>query len=967
MEKNKKKKSGKKPVIAWSGISAVLLAGLIVGNRLAFMYSPIISTYLGQATDKIVETEGSGSEDTEYYKSEYKEKELVKAGEKLCQEIAAEGIVLLKNDNNVLPLGADKKVSLFSESSVDFVYGGTGSGAVDTSTAPTLKKAFESAGYEVNPTLWDFYKGNHRYFERDSQVLLGDSLTGSWKINECSYSNYTDEVKASYADYNDAAIVTISRIGGEGGDLASESTGEGNDHLLQLTTEEKELFEALENDSNFSEVIVIVNSSNPMELGWLNDYSKIHAAVWMGSAGQTGLYALADVFTGDVVPSGHLVDIYAADAKSSPAMQNAGHHAYTNASSYNLGDKYDDYVVYQEGIYVGYRYYETRYADAVMGSGNAGDFNYDEEVVYPFGYGLSYTTFGYDNFKLTDNGDSYTVSVDVTNTGDVAGKAVAQFYYQAPYISESGIERSAIELGGFDKSEDVITPGATVTLTADIEKEALKAYDYANAGTYVMQGGDYYFTVGEDSHNAVQNILAKQGYEVENGNADLADSVQIDEDLTTYATTSETGYEVINQFADADLNNKGISVTYLSRSDWENTFPTEQVIEANDEIVAEQAMKTAADIEATDEAMPTTGAENGMQAIMLVGKDYDDPDWDKLLDNLTFDEMQEIIRIGGYRTTGASSINMKTVGDQDGPAGISATLVGGGTKCMAYPSEIMLGASFNKSLAYEMGKLIGEDALHADSDGRSIVGWYAPSVNIHRTPFSGRNYEYYSEDGYMSGIFAANVMNGAEEKGAVCFLKHFAFNDQETDRMGISVWGNEQAFREIYLEPFEVALKNSNATALMSSMNRIGSVWTGASYNLLTEVLRNEWGFEGRVLSDYNGSTAYSVYQSIYGALEAGNDQMLNTSTSLYQLTDGQNNAAVVNLMRKACHNILYSVINSAAMNGISTNVMVVSITPQWQYWLMIFDGVVGVLIVVSGILVFRNYRKSKNTIEIEE
>lgn len=555
----------------------------------------------------------------------------------------------------------------------------------------------------------------------------------------------------------------------------------------------------------------------------------------------------------------------------------------------------------------------------------------------------------------------------MTNTGDVAGKAVAQFYYQAPYISESGIERSAIELGGFDKSEDVIAPGATVTLTADIEKESLKAYDYADKGTYIMQGGDYYFTVGEDSHNAVQNILAKQGYEVENGNADLADSVKIDEDLTTYATTSETGYEVTNQFADADLNNKGISVTYLSRSDWENTFPTEQLIEANDEIVAEQEMKTAADIEAGDEAMPTMGAENGMQAIMLVGKDYDDPDWDKLLDNLTFDEMQEIIRIGGYRTTGASSINMKTVGDQDGPAGISATLVGGGTKCMAYPSEIMLGASFNKSLAYEMGKLIGEDALHADSDGRSIVGWYAPSVNIHRTPFSGRNYEYYSEDGYMSGIFAANVMNGAEEKGTVCFLKHFAFNDQETDRMGISVWGNEQAFREIYLEPFEVALKNSNATALMSSMNRIGSVWTGASYNLLTEVLRNEWGFQGRVLSDYNGSTAYSVYQSVYGALEAGNDQMLNTSTSLYVLSDAQNNAAVANLMRTACHNILYSVINSAAMNGISTNVMVVSITPQWQYWLMILDVVVGALIVISGILVFRNYRKSKNTIEIEE
>ncbi len=766
-------------------------------------------------------------------------------------------MVLLENNTmesgeKALPLREnERKVHFFSMSSFDFITGGVGSGSIDDSSALRLNDVFDQAGFQVNKTLWDYYYSRYRYDQRSYEQERQGMATGSWLIKDTHPDTFSPEAKASYADVgpDDVAITVIGRIGGEGADLPhykyyENSVDEGNEHILQLTTIEKALLTEVGN-KNFGKHIVIINTSNPMELDWVhNEAYGIDAVITVSTVGQAGLPAIPKILTGETNPSGRLVDTWAFDALSSPAAQNLGKLSFTNHQDFGLGEQYNDYVVYQEGIYVGYRYYETRYYDKMCNQGNAGNYDYDTTVQYPFGYGLSYTDFNLSNFSATKDGNGdYVLCVDVTNAGTVSGKTSVQFYMSAPYLPESGIERAAVELVEFDKT-DILEPGATQTLTVTVPRSYLKAYDASGEGQYVLQGGDYYFTAAFNAHQATQDVLAAKEGMTDLCAAPLAQKDTVAEDTEGYKTSTQTGYAIHNQFASADLNNLGYDITYLTRSNWTGTFPKTQILEVNQAIVDQQTYWSIEDVPVDPDAKaPTLGGEATVTAVQLMGKAYDDPLWDELLDCITYDEMEYFLRVGGYRTSAISSIAFNAIGDQDGPAGISATLIGGGTTCMSYPSEATLAATFNKSLCDKFGRLIGEDGLHATSTNRQIAGWYAPAINIHRTPFSGRNYEYYSEDVVMSGLMAARVMNAVHEKGIVCFLKHFAFNDQESNRNGLNVFGHEQSLREIYLRPFEIALANcedNSCTAIMSSYNRIGGTWTGASKELLTNVLRGE-------------------------------------------------------------------------------------------------------------------------------
>lgn len=946
----KKKMSNKAFAAVGTSAIAILLAALMIGNYFALTYSSIISSFLGHDTYKVIHADSASNEDTEYFKAEYASAEdFAEASAELAREIQAEGMVLIKNEDQAMPLGENKRISLFSESSVDLIYGGTGSGAIDTRTVMNLKQAFESIGYTVNPTLWDFYSGNHEQYKRTIPSNL-PNVDHGYHVNECPVSEYTQEVKDSYKQYNDAAIVVISRSGGEGLDLIT-STEMPDGNYLALTEEERDMLEMIQNDPAFDQIIVLLNVCNPLELGFLEEYSKIKACLWIGNLGQCGIESMVKAFNGEVNPSGRLVDTYAYDAFSSPAMQNFGEtNVFLNGDEVpELGGLYGNepgniYVTYAEGIYVGYKYYETRYEDVVLGQGNAGDYDYAQQVAYPFGYGLSYTNFQYDGFKVTEQDDHFTATLNVTNTGDVAGKDVVQIYMQSPYTDydrTNGVEKASVQLVGFEKTA-LLAPGESETVTIEIEKSLMKAYDSHNAKTYIVDAGDYYFAFGVNAHDAMNNILAAKGKTVADGMTDNGDEsftyrhTESKLDTTTYAT-SETGYAITNQFDDVDLNYYEGSVeggvTYLSRNDWSGTFPTQVKVTATEQMIAEMT-KTGMDAD-PDAEMPVTGADNGISLISLKGIDFDDPRWEPLLDEVTIDEMYNLVRVGGYHTEAVASVGKPATTDRDGPQGISGTLgttTGLGVSSVSYSGEIVMASSWNKDLLRRIGEMVGEAGLQME-----VYGWYAPAMNIHRTPFSGRNFEYYSEDSYLSGALAAEEVSGAQSKGIFCYIKHFALNDQDAHRYGMNTYANEQSIREIYLYPFEQAISKGGSTALMTSYNRIGTRWTAAHPGLITEVLRNEWGFHGTVLTDW----ASMFYMEIGIGLQAGNDQWLNTNGDLYTYDNYKNDATFVSALRRATHNILYTAVNSAAMNGIASDTRVVTITPTWQYWLYTLDAVV--------------------------
>jgi beta-glucosidase len=927
-------------------LCAALGVGLVVGNVYAGKYSDLVSVYLDQPTQKVVSTDG---EKAEYFTSDFtsddeRQDYLASVGTRISQE----GITLVENDG-ALPLAAGAQISVFGQDAVDPVYGGGGAGSVDPAKAVSLESSFADAGLEVNPTLWDFYtSGPGKDYRKTTPDVYGE---GEFNVNEVPQSAYTDEVKASYTEYADAAVVVLGRSGGESGDLA-HTPDEAGATYLQLTGDERDLLQAV--TDSFSTVVVLLNTQNPLELGFLEEYD-VDATLWVGAFGQTGAAAVGQVLTGEVNPSGALVDTYAYDSLSAPSIANLGSYSITNSSI----DRGNQYMVYAEGIYVGYRYYETRYEDVVLGDEQASAFDYTQQVQYPFGHGESYTTFEWSEYAVTESDDEFAVNVTVTNTGDVAGKDIVQVYLQSPYTDydrEHGIEKSAVELAGYAKTS-ALDAGASETVTVTVPKELMKAYDAEGEGTYVVDAGDYYLAAGTDAHVALNNILAAKGKTTADGmdadgDATFAHQVTVgDLDATTYAVSQATGEPITNQFADVDLRRYDEGFTYLSRSDWAGTWPaTYQDGEwtAPEQLLADLEIPSVEDPEATRPGFDTVSEEYGeLNAATLVGEDYDAPSWDALLDQMTVEETDELVRVGGYATKRVDSIGLPGTTDKDGPAGISDTLVGGKSG-MGYPPAIVLASTWNDDLAEEFGAAIGEDSL-----ALGVTGWYGPAMNIHRSPYSGRNFEYYAEDSLLSGKMGAAVVDGAQSKGVLVFMKHFALNDQETNRIGLATFADEQAIRSLYLTPFELTVREGGARGAMASMNRLGARWSGAHAGLMTATLRDEWGFRGVVVTDQASFDVFA-YEDLRAGLAAGTDLWLNTDASLWKLPDEQMTPTVLANMRQAAHNIAYAVAQSNAMNGLSSDSRIVPVTPLWQKALIGADIVIGLLLAGTVFLVTR-------------
>ncbi len=995
----KKKGTGVRKWGILTGVTAVLMIALIIGSTIAFRYTTTINVALDASTYKIIK--GDMDTDTEYFKSDFaSDKERKAYEEKLCATIEAEGAALLKNDNQALPLAKGEKVSLFAHGSVDLMYGGTGSGAVDTKSAPSLKDALTENGIEVNEKLWDFYSSDEMMekYSRKTPEAIADKLEANtqYGVNEAPWSEVEKAASDSFADYGDAAIVVLSRSGGEGADLPSGENGtdadyisgmEGDGNYLALSQEEKDLLaglKALKDKGTFKSIIVLLNSSNAIELDFLNpeicgvDYG-VDSCMWIGDVGQAGINGAGQLLSGAVSPSGSIVDTFCYDNLTNPAMYNFYSQEYPNAEEYKLNTDGSDvqgmYSVYQEGIYLGYRYYETRYEDAVMGTGNAGSYDYDQTVAYPFGYGLSYTDFAYSDFSVAETDDGFDVTVTVKNTGDTySGKKSVQVYFQSPYTDydkENGIEKASAELCGFAKTKE-LAPGASEKVTIHVDKKELRTYDSNNAKTYILDAGNYYFTVAEGAHEAVNNILAAKGFTPENaknmdeaGNAALTykwNNAKLD--TTTFAKSEATGTEITNLFDEADPNKSSDApgeVTWLSRSDWEGTFPTKPVeLKVNDKL-AESLVFTRYDGSLADSVeMPTMGADNGLALASLIGADYDDPKWDDLLDQLTFEEMVNTITLGFHNTAAVPSIGKTATKDENGPQGLTAALTGG-KSAMCYTSEDVMAATFNKELMEDVGRCIGEDCL-----AMGYSGLYGPGVNMHRTAYSGRNFEYYSEDPFISGEICAAEVQGIQSKGVYVYLKHVALNDSESSRRGVNTWLNEQSAREIYLEVADKAIVDGGAWCTMNGFNRWGSTWCGSYEALQTDYLRGELGMRGMSITDYSGS---SKYMDMCDGLIAGTDiwdspdQTIHTKNAQKYEKD----AYIVTEMREAMHNILYTVVNSNAMNGLSGADRLKPITPWWQTALFAAIGLFAVLTVVNAVMLGRAIKRKKANANLAE
>lgn len=963
-------------------VNGVLLCVPIAGNSLSLVF--------GGERAKITEDLRDTLYDREYASKE----EAFTAARDFVIDVAAEGITLLKNEENALPIAAGEKISVFGKNSVDLVYSGSGSAGSLERSANTLYESLEAAGITYNETLKSFYEDDSKSGEgrpANPAMTSGQRLSG-FATGETPCSAYTDEVKESYSAYGDAALVVISRIGGEGFDLPQTMAAEfgssepiegarsAEDHYLQLDANERDLLEYVK--ENFSKVIVVLNIGSTMEIEELRQDEGIDAILWMGFPGDTGVMALGQILTGmtpdgeQISPSGHTVDTWVVDYKKDPTWYNTGVYGseFGNRYLYEGEETGYAFVNYEEGIYSGYRYYETRgYEETRADASSAW---YEENVSYPFGYGLSYTSFAWDVEFLTKEGSNITsedtleVSVTVKNTGDHAGKDVVQLYYSAPYDYENdAIEKAYVVLGDFVKTE-LLAPGEEQTVTLSLPVADMKSYDYADANKngfagYELEAGDYEIKIASDSHtcqaSAVYTLAEDVQYrQVENAEGQLV--------------------TVENRFDDVSAGIYGDTTyqSYMTRKDFAGTipsaYPTEErrTLTAETKEVLDQTLKrkwTGTDAgepwEVTDADPLTTPVNKGLSlADMLydengtyVGKaDFDDERWETLLDEISLDEMKALVGFGAFRTGAVSgvdnAVNKPATTDGDGPSGftsfISESVIYG---TCGYQAEAVLSATWNLELAQRMGELIGEEGLAGNekSSGQPYSGWYAPAVNIHRSPFGGRNWEYYSEDGLLSGKFAANVIRGAAQKGVYCYVKHFAVNDQETDREynGILVWANEQAMREIYLKPFEIAVKEGNAKGMMSSFNRLGTTWAGGSYALLTEVLRDEWGFHGMVITDYSMNTYTNVDQMI----RAGGDLFLTQDQKTFSMED---DATQITLLRKATKNILYTTVNSNVMSITTDGYRM----PIWKEVMFTVDAVLVVLFGLWGVLAVKKTKK---------
>ncbi len=969
------KKAKRKALGLWKTLAIICLVLTIIlvpANVVLGMFDNTIVALTGGSFWELENED----KDAQYFESDFaSDEEMYKKGDDICYQVEAEGAALLLNKDGALPLSEGDKVSTLSSNSVNLVYGGTGSGNVDASKADDFKTALEKSGLKVNPTLWDFYKtGAGSAYDRSASAGESAVLAGQASIAEVPMDVYTDDVKNSITEYGDAAIITFSRVGGEGYDLAFKEY-----NYLALDDNEKALLKYatdLKADGKIKKIIVLINSSNALQVDFLKDDTyAIDACLWIGGVGISGTNAVTDILAGKVNPSGSLVDTYCYDNYSSPAMQNFVPTTYEGFDGANIPKNASTYMIYQEGIYVGYKYYETHYEDFVMGTGNAGDYAYGNDVAFPFGYGLSYTQFDYSNMEVKYNAetDQFEVSVNVTNIGDMAGKETVQVYSQSPYTEydkENKVEKASVALCGFGKTK-VLEPGHSEIITIYIDKRDLASYDAYGAKTYILDAGDYYLTVATDAHNAVNNTLAAKGYTVENtdgkmdynGDATLAYKWTQDKfDAETYSK-SLNGTEITNQLSNADLNlyeGNDDKITYLSRSDWQGTWPSKEIykIALTKQMIAE-LQDVQYDAENYDKVdMPTLGADNGLTLYDMIGKDYDDPDWDKLLDQLTFDEMVSLIGDSFHWRMPAESVNAPGARDENGPQGLTAAIFGAGLGDIdptAFTSEDVMAATFNTELMYEVGNVIGNNCLAAD-----VVCLYGPGSNTHRTPYGGRNFEYYSEDGFLAGEIGGAEIKAIQDKGVDVVIKHFALNDCEQERLGQAAWVGEQAAREIYLKAFQKPLEECNANGVMTAYTRWGTRWSGSNKPLMTGIMRNEWGNMGMSITD----NVLVNYCNGVDALMAGGvttfDAMLPFIVN--QLPNYENDAVIVTAMREACHHNLYALANSSGMNGIGKDTVVKAITPSILTKILIATIVIAVALVAFVALWILGSKKLRKT-----
>jgi beta-glucosidase len=983
-------------------VSVLSVSGAIsLISAAAWIASPSYKQALDVAWNvKTSDTITVGDDDnanTEYYKSAYSSDEELENDEKeLCSNLEKEGAVLLKNDNNTLPLAKSTKFSLFSTSSVDPVYGGTGSGQVNVNDATTIRKALNSH-FETkctNSTLFDHYKNDLSKYRRVNAATTGGKID-EYKINEAPWSEViTSEVENSFAQYGDVALVVLARSGGEGNDLPMTECSDGyNGDYLHLNQNEMDMLaglKAYKDKGVFKKIVVLLNGSNMIQLDFMTkDTYGIDAALWIGDPGTTGMDGVASILSGDTCPSGRLSETFLNNTKSSPAAINFGLHAYTNSSNgtgeystswvqYNVMGGTDEcnenYMVYQEGIYIGYKYYETRYEDYVTGKGNAGNYQYSDDVAYPFGYGQSYTTFAYSDFSLKENGSNIDFTVTVTNTGEVEGKDSVEIYVQAPYdhTEKNAVEKASVQLAGFTKTKS-LKKGESQTVNVSVKKKDFASYDSEIEKTFILDEGTYYFSVGDGAHDNMNNILAKKGYTVSNtsgrmdsdGNENNVITWDLSKkDTTTAAYSEETGYKITNQFDHADLNKyegtkDSQSITYLTRKDWTGTMPTTYVkLSINDTMWKDGLSSKSEDrkniIKKMEEKyysdvkdVPATSQANGLSAVMFLNREdineetEDAKDWDRLVQQASFSEMDNLIKNGFHKTQVVESLGLPETADENGPQGYTKSLTSGSSG-MGYTSEDIMASTRNLDLVSNMGKDIGEDCRRAASGTDSKVktsGIYGPACNIHRTPYCGRNFEYYSEDSLLTSKTVEPEVNAIQKTGVYVMTKHFALNDQESGRYGISTWANEQSIREIYLRAFEGSVLGGGA-GVMTSFNRIGVTWAGADYALMTTVLRDEWGMKGMAITD---CSVFAGYMDITMGLLAGQD-IWDGSGSAGSLSGYENNAAVVTAMQRATKRIVYSISHSIAMNGIKQNTKFVAITSWWLVILMVCTFVFGII-----------------------
>lgn len=909
----RKMKKSKKYLIRWqAGLGLVAAAAIIVNLILTGPMYSMVSLATGG---------GKVSEEN------------VASATQLCEDIADEGIVLLDNDGT-LPMAKNSKLNVFGWASTNPCYGGTGSGALsDAYPTVTLLEGLTNAGFELNTELSDFYTS----YRADRPVV--GMFSQDWTLPEPEAAQYTDEMMNNAKAFSDTAMVVITRVGGEGADLPTDVSKvtydaghsyndfEPGEHYLQLSKTEEDMVKLV--CDNFDNVVVVYNGANAMELGWVKDYSQIKSVVWCAGTGQSGFNALGSILCGDVNPSGRTIDTFVYDLTQTPTANNFGNFNYTNMDEFKANsfgaDTIPAFVNYVEGIYVGYKFYETAAAEGLI--------DYDKTVVYPFGRGLSYTTFTQTLNSVTEADGTITVDVTVTNTGSASGKEVVEVYYNPPYTN-GGIEKASANLIGFAKTSE-LAPGASENVTVTFKAEDMASYDTYGKGCYVLEKGDYVISINADSHTVldskVYNVASDIVYDASN--------------------KRESDVEVAdNKFDFAEGN-----VTYLSRADGFANYAEATAAPADFELPA-QAKATfynnsnwnPEDFNNADDVAPTTGAKNGLKLKDMVGVDYNDAQWDAFLDQLTVSDMDSLIALGGFQSVAVSSIGKVQAIDCDGPASINNNFTKQGS--IGFPSAVMIAATWNTDLAHDFGTSIGKMA-----DDMNVSGWYAPAMNIHRSAFAGRNFEYYSEDGVLSGAMAANAIMGSQEQGVYAFMKHFALNDQETNRTSmLCTWSTEQAIREIYLKPFEKCIKDADCHAVMSAFNYIGTTYAGSCPELLIDVLRGEWGFVGMVLTDYYGVYGYQDADRLIR--NGGDFCLVNYDTETNHLTDTTSATALVSA-RQACKNILYTVANSRAYYEENLNPGM----PGWEKLMIGVDVVLFAgLAAVELLVVKKGYAKRK-------